>query len=28
VPKGNGTETVVLRRSELVRVGWPMNRWS
>jgi hypothetical protein len=28
VPKGGGTETVVLRRSELVRVGWPMNRWS
>jgi hypothetical protein len=28
VPKGNGTETVVLRRSELTRVGWPMNRWA
>jgi hypothetical protein len=27
IPKGGGTETVVLRRAELVRVGWPLHRW-
>jgi hypothetical protein len=27
VPKGGGTETVVLRKSELARVGWPAQRW-